>query len=138
MPRARIIPWAVRQGDQAYVGSAANVCPDIVHNFAVENTAVRIEERLLQAIHEDAWWRRFHADLRVDHVVIGEGDENVARIGGVVTSVHPNTSKEAAAWVCESENEKCHRCRQGNVDTILDGRENGYKHRGNPNGEFEW
>ena len=111
MPRTRIVPRAVRQRDQAHVCSAADVRPDIVHNFAVENAAVRVEERLLQAVHEDAWRRGFDANLRVDHVVIGQGNENVASNRGVVVGVHPNTSKEAGAWVCESEDEECRRCR---------------------------
>lgn len=138
VPRARIVPRAVSQRYQAHVCAAAYVCPDMVHNLAVEDTAVRIEERLLQAVHEDAMRRGFYANLRVDHVVIDQGNEYIASVRGVVARVHPDTSKEAAAGVCEPEDKEDERCRQGNVYAILDGRENGYEHRSRPNKEFEW
>lgn len=106
MPRARIVPRSVRQRYQAHVHSAADVFSDIVHDFAVDDTAVRIEERLLQAVHEDPRRRRFYENLRVDHVVIGQGNEHIASVRGIVAGMHPDTSKEASAGVCQPEDKK--------------------------------
>jgi hypothetical protein len=78
----------------------------MVHNLAVEDTTVRIEECLFKAIDEDAWRRGLYPNLGVDDAITSERNENVSRVRCTTTRVDPNASKEMASRVRKSEDEK--------------------------------
>ncbi len=136
-PRARVVPWAIAQTDRAHVDTSPHVRPDIVDERIIEQGGVRVEDALLEAVHDDTRCGRDDLDRRKDPRTLLHGDENFADLGMVRVLAKSDLPKEVAAGVGDADQKKCKRCTDGGIDSVLNGCEYGDEHSSRPDEEFQ-